>query len=426
MSPPVSCWWSVGLVARRRDDVCHQCRTAIPCLRAKPLQQDGPRRYTPADEDASAGRARMSAAAIPSLPADVETPALVVDLDVVEANATRLASALAARGVALRPHVKTHKSVALARIQLDHGAAGLTVGTLGEAEVFVAAGITDLFLAYPLWAVGAKAGRLRALLEVSDLSIGIDSVAGAERLAAAAAGGARPLRVLVEIDSGGRRSGVGDPDTALAIARTALALGLDVVGVFSHAGHGYAGPEARSGAARDEVSSLSAAATALRDAGIDCRVVSAGSTPTMIEAATGMVTEIRAGTYLLGDRQQLALGAIPPDGIALHVAATVVSTAVAGQVVTDAGAKTLTKDRALYLEGHGLLPAYPDSILERLNDYHGIVRIPSGTAAPHLGEVLAIAPNHVCPVVDLFDSFIVTRGGDALGRWPVDARGRSG
>ena len=145
----------------------------------------------------------MSAAAIPSLPADVETPALVIDLDVVEANATRLASALAARGVALRPHVKTHKSVALARIQLEHGAAGLTVGTLGEAEVFVAAGITDLFLAYPLWAVGAKASRLRALLEVSDLSVGIDSVAGAERLAAAAAGGARPLRVLVEIDSGG-------------------------------------------------------------------------------------------------------------------------------------------------------------------------------------------------------------------------------
>ena len=143
-----------------------------------------------------------------------------------------------------------------------------------------------------------------------------------------------------------------------------------------------------------------------------------------LAAAASPVTEIRSGTYVLGDRQQATLGAIGFDEVALHVAATVVSTAVPGQVIFDAGAKTLTKDRAPYLTGHGLLPAYPDAVIERVNDYHGIVRIPVGTPAPHLGEVVAIMPNHVCPVVDLFDVFTVVRGERVVGTWPVDARGR--
>lgn len=362
----------------------------------------------------------------PFLPPGLDTPALVVDLDIAEANTRRLIEYLAPRGIALRPHAKTHKSIGIARGQLAAGARGITVGTLGEAEVFAAAGITDLFLAYPLWAVGPKAARLRALHERSPISIGIDSVAGAERLAAAVAGLASPLRVLVELDSGGHRTGVGSADTAAHVAAGARALGLEVIGVFTHAGHGYAGPESRAGAAVDEIRTLGAAATALRSSGFTCEIVSAGSTPTMHDAAVSPVTEMRAGTYVLGDRQQATLGAIGFDEVALHVAATVVSTAVPGQVVVDAGAKTLTKDRAPYLTGHGLLPAYPDAVIERVNDYHGIVRIPGGTPAPHLGEVVAIMPNHVCPVVDLFDDFTVVRGEIVIGSWPVDARGRRG
>ncbi|HEX7472087.1 MAG TPA: alanine racemase [Candidatus Limnocylindrales bacterium] len=363
--------------------------------------------------------------AVPVIPAGLDTPVLVVDLDIVEANARRLQAAMDARGVRLRPHVKTHKSVALGRLQLDTGAAGLTVGTLGEAEVFVAAGLTDLFIAYPFWAVGPKAARLRAVHAASDLAVGLDSVAGAERLAAAVAGSDRPLRVRVEVDSGGRRTGVASPERAADIARAATDLGLVVEGVFSHAGHGYAGPDARSAAAADEVRTLTEAAEAIEAAGLDVAIVSAGSTPTMIDAASGRVNEIRAGTYLLGDRQQAVLGSIPADGLAAHVAATVVSIAVPGQVVIDAGAKALTKDRAPYLAGHGVLPAYPEAVIERLADYHGMVHIPPGTPSPHLGEVVAVAPNHVCPVVDLFDAFVVVRGGRLDGHWPVDARGRS-
>ena len=362
----------------------------------------------------------------PFLPPDVDTPALIVDLDVVEANNRRLVSHLAERGVSLRPHAKTHKSVAIARMQLEAGATGITVGTLGEAEVFTRAGIGDVFLAYPLFAVGPKAARLRALHERSPIAVGVDSVAGAERLAAAVAGLASPLRILVEVDSGGRRTGVDSGGTAALVAGAARRLGLDVVGVFTHAGHGYAGPEARGTAAADEVRALGDAALALRAAGFACEIVSAGSTPTMWDATGGEVSEMRAGTYVLGDRQQAALGAISLDDVALHVAATVVSTAVAGQVVIDAGAKTLTKDRAPFLDGHGHIRGYPDAVIERLSDYHGAVRIVDGAPAPRLGEVVAIVPNHVCPVVDLFDSFITVRGETVLETWPVDARGRRG
>lgn len=362
----------------------------------------------------------------PFVPTGIDTPALVVDLDVVDANNQRLLDHLTPRGVSLRPHAKTHKSVAVARRQLEAGASGITVGTLGEAEVVTSGGIDDVFLAYPLWAVGPKAERLRALHARTPISIGIDSVAGAERLAAATDGVGPPLRVLVEIDSGGRRTGLGTPEDARAVAEGARALGLEVVGVFTHGGHGYAGPEARATAAADEVRMLGQAAMALRDAGFACEIVSSGSTPTMRDAVGGEVNEVRAGTYVFGDRQQATLGAIGFGDIALHVASTVVSTAVHGQVVIDAGAKTLTKDRAAYLTGHGLLPAYPDAVIEKVNDYHGILRIPPGTPAPHLGEIVAIAPNHVCPVVDLFDTFLTVRGESVVGTWPVDARGRSG
>ncbi len=132
------------------------------------------------------------------------------------------------------------------------------------------------------------------------------------------------------------------------------------------------------------------------------------------------MNELRPGTYLLGDRQQVALGAIPPDGTALVVAATVVSTSVDGQVVLDAGAKALTKDRAPFLEGYGSIPAYPELVIDRLFDYHAAVTFPPGAAAPRVGEIVAIVPNHVCPVVDLFDDFVVVRGGER--HWPLAGR----
>jgi len=363
----------------------------------------------------------------PALPVGIETPCLVIDLDVVERNAERMAAHTRARSVALRPHVKTHKSVRLAQLQLQHGAVGITVGTLGEAEVMADGGIGDIFVAYPVWADGRKAHRLRGLHGRPGvrLSVGIDSLDGMRKLAEAVAGSPQPLRVLIEVDPGNRRTGVA-PAHAGALAVEADGAGLRVAGAFTHGGHAYAGPEAVADAAADEVAALVAARDSLLRVGLEPGVLSAGSSPTAAAAAVAPVSELRPGTYLVGDRQQAALGASPADGVAIAVAATVVSTAVPGQVVIDAGAKSLTKDMPAYLAGHGFLPAYPAGVLERVSDYHGVVVFPAGAPRPVPGEVVAVIPNHACPVIDLFDSFTAVRGGRLVGRWPVDARGRSG
>ena len=367
----------------------------------------------------------MTELVAPRLPARVDTPALVVDRARLDGNIARVQGEMDRRGIALRPHQKTHKSVRIGRLQLAAGAAGLTVGTLGEAEVFASGGIGDLFLAYPVWAAGAKAERLRDLLaRAPGLRVGVESVAGVRQLATAVGGVRSPLRVLVEVDPGNHRTGVASPADAVAVARAAQDAGLAVLGVFCHGGHGYR-PGAAGAAGLDEVTSLEAAADALAAAGIPCPVLSAGATPTTLTAAAGRVTEMRVGTYVLGDRQQWVLGSIPAEGCAAVVAATVVSVHP-DRLVLDAGAKALTKDRADWLEGFGAIPAYPGLVIEKVNDYHGLVRVPPGVARPAIGEVVAVVPNHVCPVVDLFSSFHVVAPDGSSEIWPVDARGRSG
>ena len=288
--------------------------------------------------------------------------------------------------------------------------------------MFAAAGLTDLFIAYPLWVAGSKAGRLRALADVAVLRIGVDSVAGARTLGTSVAGVAHPPRVLIEVDSGDERTGVPTPAEVVDVARAAADAGLHVDGVFTHGGHGYQ-PGRAAAAGADESRSLSAATDAMAAAGFDVRTISSGSSPTRLLAGS-LVNEVRAGTVVFGDRLQASLGSIGDEDVALVVAATVVSSRQ-GQFVVDAGAKSLTKDRPSHLAGHGFLPAYPDAVIDRLSDYHGVVVVPDGTPSPAIGEVVAIVPNHVCPVVDLFNEFSVVNADGSIERWPVDARGRS-
>ena len=204
-------------------------------------------------------------------------------------------------------------------------------------------------------------------------------------------------------------------------------LGLRVIGVFTHGGHGYAGPDARGAAADDEVRSLGEAAGRLRGAGIEPRVVSAGSTPTAVGSARGVVTEERPGTYVFGDRQQVALGSIEPDAIAAVVATRVVSVNEAERrFVVDAGAKILGKDVAAYMPGHGEIPELDGAVIARVADYHGIVDVADGAAMPEVGRVVTVVPNHICPVVNYVDTFLVAADGELAGTWPVDARGRNG
>ena len=368
--------------------------------------------------------------AVPSLSSlarqAIDTPAVVVDLDRMDAAIGRMATVMADRGVDLRPHAKTHKSVEVGRRQLAAGAAGLTVGTIGEAEVFADAGLDDLFIAYPLVPLGPKAGRLRALAGRSRLRVGVDSAGGVRAVADALGPDREAVELLIEIDSGGRRSGVA-PSGAGGIARIARDLGLAVIGVFTHGGHGYAGPDARLDAADDEVRSLTAAASSLGAAGVEARVVSAGSTPTAVDSARGAVTEERPGTYVFGDRQQVVLGSIAPDAVAAVVATRVVSVNEAERrFVVDAGVKILGKDVASYMPGHGEIPELGGAVVARVADYHGMVDLDGGAPMPDVGRVVMVVPNHICPVVNLVDSFVVVRGGELAGTWPVDARGRNG
>ena len=361
----------------------------------------------------------------PALPDGLDTPRVVVDLARVAGNVARLQGEMDRRGIALRPHAKTHKSVAVARMQLAGGARGITVGTIGEAEVFIAAGIEDVFVAYPVWAGGPKAARVHALhRSAPSLRVGIDSIGGAARLATAVGATGRPLDVLVEVDPGNRRTGLATPEEVVEVARAARDAGLAVIGIFSHGGHGYR-IDGAAGAGDDEARTLGAAADALRAVGFAIGTISAGSTPTMLTAATGQVNEMRAGTYVYGDRQQWALGSIPPDGCAVAVAATVVSVHD-GRVVLDAGAKALTKDRADWLAGFGAIVGYPELVIERVNDYHGVVAAARGADRPELGQIVAIIPNHVCPVIDLVDAVVAVGADGSASEWPVDARGRSG
>jgi len=288
----------------------------------------------------------------------------------------------------------------------------------------VRAGIDDIFIASAVWPARGKAERLRALHDASALAVGCDSLEGAVGLGRAVSGAPRRLRVLIEIDSGDHRAGV-SPDRVVALARGAARAGLDVVGAFTHGGHGYARPGAADGAAMDEVLALAHAARELVEAGFEPEVLSAGSTPTVLRSARPPVNEERPGTYVFNDRQQLALGGAAPAQIALYAAATVVSTAVPGQVVLDSGAKTLGKDRPDWLRGYGALPAYPQATVEQVYDYHAVVHVPVGTPAPRLGDVVAVVPNHACAVVNLSDELLAVRDGVVQERWPVDLRARS-
>lgn len=348
------------------------------------------------------------------LPADLVTPCLVVDADVLDANIAAMAGLAGERGLDLRPHAKTHKCLPIADRQLAAGARGLTVATVAEAEIFAAGGCTDLFVAYPVWADANRGARLRALADRVALRVGVESAAGADALGRAVPG----LEVLVEIDSGHHRTGVAAADVG-AVAVAAERAGLRVRGVFTFPGHSYA-PEAARAAAADEAATLTAAAEGLAALGLDAGVRSGGSTPSAAHTGAGL-TEVRPGVYVFGDAQQWELGTIGEDGLALVAVGTVVSRAP-GRVVLDAGSKVLGADRPAWASGFGRVPGQPDARVVALSEHHATVTWPHGEL-PALGQVVALAPNHVCAAVNLADELLVVRAGAVVDRWPVAARG---
>jgi D-serine deaminase-like pyridoxal phosphate-dependent protein len=338
----------------------------------------------------------------------VETPYVTVDVDVLDRNLRGMAVSADKRGLALRPHAKTHKTVEIARRQIEHGAAGLTVATVREAEIFADGGIEDLFIAYPVWPSPERARRLRALADRVALRVGVDSAESAEVLAAAVG----PLDVLVEVDSGHHRSGVRPPE-ARALAAAAGKAGHRVRGIFTFPGHGY-GPGLQHQAAADE-------ASALVEADPRAAVRSGGSTPTAALTEAGPLTEMRPGVYVFGDAQQVELGTCTWDDVALTVAATVVSR-TGDRAVVDAGSKILGADRLAWATGFGRLPDRPEARIVALSEHHATIEFPDGSV-PARGDLLRVAPNHVCATVNLVDELVVVSAGSEVDRWRVAARG---
>jgi D-serine deaminase-like pyridoxal phosphate-dependent protein len=356
---------------------------------------------------------------------ELPTPAILVDLDVLERNVQRMAARAKAAGVRLRPHAKTHKSVVIGAMQRAAGAAGLSLAKTSEAEVFVTAGFDDLFLAFPV--VGADKGRrLLDLSERARIAVGVDSVEGGQTLAGIFHQAGRKLDVLIKVDVGLHRVGVA-PEHALDLARAITDVpGLRLRGIFTHAGHGYLA-ESQDGVqkvAQDEGETLGRVAAELRAAGIPVEEVSVGSTPTAARAMTVPgVTECRPGNYVFNDASQVNLGTCAIEDCALTILATVVSVPTRDRAVVDAGSKTLSSDILRPRPGgHGWVLGRK-SRLQRLSEEHGAIDVEKGEVF-RVGERVRILPNHTCVVANLHDRLLGVRGDRVETVVNVTARGR--
>lgn len=344
--------------------------------------------------------------------ADLDTPAVLIDIDRVEANLQRAQAHASAGGYALRPHIKTHKLPRFAKRQVELGAVGITVQKLGEAEVMADAGLTDIFLPYNILGP-KKLARLKALNERVTLSVTADSPDTLVGYAATFTAD-KPLTVLIECDSGGGRCGVQTPAQALALARQiALAPGLRFGGLMTYPPlHGVEKSNAW----------LSEAVALFQQAGIAVPRVSSGNSPDMWAPAAAPVTERRPGTYIYYDRFQVKERAAGLDDCALTVLATVVSRPTATRVVIDAGSKSLTSD-LLGMEGYGLVMG-TDLTVKGLSEEHGVIELPVASDWPRIGERLRIIPNHACVISNLFDTVTLISGDEVREVVPVAARGR--
>jgi D-serine deaminase-like pyridoxal phosphate-dependent protein len=352
----------------------------------------------------------------------------------MERNIARLKERLAALNVASRPHLKTAKSVEIARRMMTSPAGPATVSTLQEAEAFAEAGVRDI-----LDAVGIAPGKLDRVIALRrrgvDLAIVLDSVEQAQAVAAKSREAGMSIPALIEIDSDGHRAGVRPGDARLVdIGRALQAGGAELRGVMTHAGGSY---DSRSvaeleRAAEQERVSVVTCAEALRAAGLPCPVVSVGSTPTAFFARDlSGVTDVRAGVYVFFDLVMAGIGVCKLDDIAISVLASVIGhQRDKGQIIVDAGWMSVSRDRGTadqpIDQGYGVvcdeyLRPYPDLILKHVNQEHGILEIRAGSAhaCPSLpvGSLVRILPNHACATAAQHGHYVVLDGA-SMTQWP--------
>ncbi|UXT51474.1 D-TA family PLP-dependent enzyme [Agrobacterium tumefaciens] len=345
----------------------------------------------------------------------ISTPMPVIDEDRLAANILRAQSYLDRHGKAFRPHIKTHKIPAVARQQLQAGAIGINCQKVSEAEVFANAGFNDILITYNILGA-AKLLRLKALnARVAQLTVVADSAATIAGLAGAF-DAERPLAVLVECDTGGKRCGVQTPETALMLAEMIVAApGLVFRGILTYPAPGGA----------EKVESFIQQTMALLAAkGIECPVRSSGGSPDFYAAhLVPSATEHRAGTYVYNDRSMLRAGHCTAGDLAMHVLATVVSRPTPGRAVLDCGSKALTSD-LLGFSDYGLIEGYEGAKIISLSEEHAVVDLSGCTSGgPEIGDVVRVVPNHTCVVSNLFDKMVFHRNGLVTRVEDVAARG---
>jgi D-serine deaminase-like pyridoxal phosphate-dependent protein len=358
---------------------------------------------------------------------ELDTPAVVVDLDILETNLREMAAYCAQHGLSLRPHTKTHKIPEIARMQVRAGARGVTVAKLGEAEIMAREGLDDILVAYPI--VGPrKLERLTELARSGRLTVSTDSADVALGISDAARQAGVTVRLLAEMDAGLRRCGVQSPDELAALAQHMARLPhVEFLGFMFFPGQIRLTPGEQAPVLGQIDAKLQEAQEKLYRRGIQVRVVSGGSTPTAYQShLMKTVTEIRPGTYAFNDMNTVTIGATELTRCAVTVHVTVVSVAVKGRAVIDGGSKTFSSDllRGGEGQGFGLCVPHPEAILESMSEEHGHLNVEACPGELKVGDRMRFVPNHVCTTVNMHDEVWGVRGEEVVQHWPVAGRGR--
>ena len=360
-----------------------------------------------------------------TLSSDLSTPALILDRPIIQRNLERLDRYCRSRQLRLRPHTKTHKSLHFAALQMKHGASGLTAAKVGEAELMATIS-SDILLAYPA-VDAARCQRIALLARKANVTVSIDSTVAADALSAAAALAGADIRILVELDVGLGRTGVASAVAAVELGRYISRLpSLRLAGLMLYPGQIITPPAEQTGPLGLVAEKLAAAMRLWRQNDLSLEIVSGGSTPTAYQShlVPGM-TEIRPGTYIFNDVNTLRSGCCKLEDCAATLICTVVSDAVPGQVVIDAGSKTLTNDRCWPDpdSGFGLVVEYPQARITKLSEEHGQVDVRGCERRPKVGERVTVIPNHICPCINLQDTVWLRKDPNTIEPLRVDARG---
>ena len=355
------------------------------------------------------------------------TPSLIIDIPTVKRNIARLADYGRQHKIGIRPHTKTHKSIRMAKLQMQAGAVGLTVAKVGEAMTMTEAE-KDLFIAYP--ALDAwRREHLAKLARAHLIRVGIDSREAADLIGEAARAAGSTVGILVDLDVGHHRTGVQSPADALALAQHVSKIGgLRLDGIMCYPGHLKHPYDEQKSMLEPVTQLLEETIDLFRRGGLEAKTISGGSTPTAYQShLVRAITEIRPGTYIYNDMSTVDCGYVTLDDCAARVACTVISTAVPGKFVIDAGSKTLTQDRNAKngdTAGFGHVVEYPKAKIVRLSEEHGEVDASGCDHRPKIGERVHVIPNHICPCVNLQTMVWLRDESGRLETMPIDARGQ--